>query len=124
VENPEMHQRKNQQTGQLGEDCAVAHLLQQGFILLERNWRYSHLEIDIIAQQGQTLHFVEVKTLYATSGGLPEWKVNRKKINNMKRAAEAYLFLHPQWRFIQFDVVAITFQPPALPDIFVIEDLS
>ena len=119
-----MHQRKNRETGQQGEDFAAAHLIQQGFILLERNWRHSHLEIDIIAKKDQTLHIVEVKTIYATSGGLPEWKVNRKKIDNMKRAAEAYLFLHPQWQFIQFDVVAITFRPPESPDIFVIEDLS
>ena len=47
--------------GTLGEDIAVDFLRRKGYILLDRNWRSGHKEIDIVARQGDTVVFVEVK---------------------------------------------------------------
>ena len=48
--------------GDLGEDQACSHLERLGHVVLERNWRHSHLEIDIITRDPEGLHFVEVKS--------------------------------------------------------------
>lgn len=48
--------------GNKGEDIATHYLLRNGFTILKRNWRAHPHEIDIIALQDQTLHFIEVKT--------------------------------------------------------------
>ena len=48
--------------GGRGEDIAMQWLRERGFLIVERNWRVGHYEIDIIAQRYDTLHFIEVKT--------------------------------------------------------------
>ena len=63
---------ENKDTGFLGENIASAHLLELGFEILERNWRYKHLEIDIIASKENLLHIVEVKTRTSLLFGYPE----------------------------------------------------
>jgi putative endonuclease len=113
-----------QLTGIQGEDLATAFLQGKGFAIIARNWRYKKSEIDIIASHANTLHFVEVKTKRSDFLGNPESKVDRKKVAQMKIAAEAYLFQHPEWQFIQFDIVAITLPLQGAPEIVLIEDIS
>ena len=98
---------KNKHTGDKGETIAANFLENKGFNIIERNWRHKHLEIDIIASRNNKLHFVEVKTRTNTKFGLPEESVSQAKMNRLKTAAEAYLYLHPEWELIQFDVIAI-----------------
>ena len=90
---------------------------------METNWRHSYYEVDIIANDKQTLHFIEVKTRKQTPFGHPEESVSRKKINNLKNAAEEYLYQHPEWIRIQFDVLSITLIKNAEPEFFLIEDV-
>jgi putative endonuclease len=111
-------------TGNKGEDLATAFLTDNGYTILARNWRHKKSEIDIIASFANTLHFVEVKTKRNDFLGKPETKVDRKKVAQMKIAAEAYLFQHPEWQFIQFDIVAITLPLQGPPEILLIEDIS
>lgn len=111
-------------TGNQGEDLATAFLTNNGYTILARNWRHKKSEIDIIASFANTLHFVEVKTKRNDFLGKPESKVDRKKVAQMKIAAEAYLFQHPEWPFIQFDIVAITLPLQGPPEIVLIEDIS
>ena len=111
-------------TGRLGEDLAARHLEQHGFTLLARNWRAGRAEIDLIACRGNTIHFVEVKSRRGKSAVLPELRVNAAKIEQMRLAAQAWLQQHPQWHFIQFDILAIRFSPGALPEILLIEDIT
>lgn len=111
-------------TGIEGEDLATAFLQGKGFDIIARNWRYKKCEIDIIASHSNSLHFVEVKTKRSDFLGNPESKVNSKKVAQMKIAAEAFLFENPRWKFIQFDIVAITLLPESPPDILHIEDIS
>lgn len=114
----------NLSTGRMGENMAAHYLELHGFIIIARNWRYSHAEMDIIAYKGNTLHFIEVKTKYGQEMGAPELKVNAAKVKQMKKAAEAYLNQHAAWQFIQFDIVAITLSKQAPPDILFIEDIN
>ncbi len=72
--------------GQEGEQMASTYLEQQGYIILHRNWRYSHYEIDIIALKKEVLHFIEVKIRSSAKFGLPEESVTKKKFQNLLNA--------------------------------------
>ena len=78
--------------GKEGEDIAAEFLIKKNFNILERNYRYGHGEIDIIAEDGETLVFVEVKTRNTLEFGHPEISVTKGKLNQIKKIAEAYLF--------------------------------
>ena len=121
VENPNPMDKKL--TGQLGEDLAVDFMEGRGYSILHRNWRYKYAEVDIIASRKGTLHFVEVKTRTGYGFGAPEIKVDKKKLTLLKTAAEGYLHHHPQWKWIQFDVLAIVKVFGEPPDIFLLEDV-
>lgn len=108
--------KSNQQIGNEGEKLAVAFLRQRGFDILHQNWRHGHWEVDIIASQKDILHFVEVKTRTSDKYGFPEDSVTTQKMAYLKNAAEQYLELHPEWKKICFDVLAIQVfrgKPPA-----------
>lgn len=113
----------HQQTGKKGEDLAAEWLRQKGYQLIERNWRYSHYEIDIIASLGRTLHFIEVKTTRSDAFGWPEEAVTDAKMNSLMKAAEAYLDEHPEWILIQYDIVSVRLPFNSAPDIYLIEDV-
>jgi putative endonuclease len=92
-------------TGRLGEDLAARHLQQQGYVIIARNVRFSFGEIDIIAQQGETLVFIEVKTRRSHSFGSPFDAVTPRKQQQLIKLAQAYL--QGQERLVRFDVVAV-----------------
>ncbi len=98
-------------TGHAGEKLAAEWLASNGFTIREVNWRYSHLEVDLIATKGDTLHFIEVKTRSSTLFGNPEESITRKKMQNLKDAAERYQMIYKGWKWIQFDVLAILYKP-------------
>ena len=99
---------KHNITGNEGEILGATHLTQEGFSILEKNWRHSHWEVDIIASKNNTLHFIEIKTRKTKKFGQPEDKVGKKKMENLINAAEQYLYLYPQWNRIQFDILSIS----------------
>lgn len=94
--------------GKLGEEAAAAFLKQNGYDIVEQNFYYQHGEIDIIAKEGATLVFVEVKTRRSTTFGAPEESVTPKKQEMLRRTAEGYMI---ERNIIEancrFDVVAI-----------------
>lgn len=110
-------------TGQQGEDIASEYLINEHYLLLHRNWRNGRSEIDIIAAKGNTLHFIEVKTRTGKHFGLPETKVDADKLKQMKLAGAAFLAVHTQWKFIQFDIIAINLEVGKQPEIFMIPDI-
>jgi putative endonuclease len=96
--------------GQLGEDIAVKLLLKSGYKILERNFSTKVGEIDIVAQDGQDLVLVEVKTRFPGQFSLPEEAVTPFKIHHIARAGEYYQLLHPnKLDGPRIDVVAIEF---------------
>ncbi len=58
--------------GRKGEDLAAEYLSSKGYRILERNWRWSRAEADIIAMDGEVLVFVEVKTRTSDYFGSPD----------------------------------------------------
>ncbi|OGI01530.1 MAG: hypothetical protein A2Y25_03430 [Candidatus Melainabacteria bacterium GWF2_37_15] len=78
--------------GKKGEDTAVQYLEQQGFKIIEKNWRFSRYgEIDIIATDNDTLVFIEVKTRTSTAFGHPTEVITSKKLARMRKLAEIYI---------------------------------
>ena len=107
-----------------GEKMAVAWLENRGYEIMQRNWRYSYYEIDIIALKGAFLHFIEIKTRSDQRFGLPEDSVGKEKMKRLRRAANNYLFLHPGHKWIQFDILSITMMKNEEPEYFLLEDIS
>ncbi len=93
--------------GRWGEDLAVAHLRQQGYVVRERNWRCPAGEIDIVGEDGSCLVFVEVRTRRGREFGTPEESVTPAKQAKLVELAQTYLQEHDwdgDWRI---DVVAV-----------------
>lgn len=102
----------NKLLGRSGEDRASQFLAQQGFRILERNFRVSAGEIDLIALDRDTIVFVEVKTRTSDAYGAPELAVDPRKQARMTKAALAYLAGRKLHQLpCRFDVVAITRTP-------------
>ncbi|HEX2684223.1 MAG TPA: YraN family protein [Ferruginibacter sp.] len=110
-------------TGNTGEGLAVEHLAGSGYRILHQNWRYSHWEIDIIAEKDGILHFIEVKTRRTKNFGYPEDSVDERKIRNLINAAEEYLYQEPHWKRIQFNILSITMLKGEPVGYFLIEDV-
>ncbi|MFH0990518.1 MAG: YraN family protein [bacterium] len=101
-----MNKRKK---GSRGEEIAARYLQTRGYVILERNYRFERGEIDIVAKDGETLVFVEVKTRSSDAYGEPEDAVDDRKQGQLRTVAEGYLFDHEiENQSCRFDVVAIT----------------
>lgn len=98
--------RQLQSPGIAGEEAAETWLAQSGYLILERNLRLARGEIDLVAQRGDTLAFIEVKTS-SGSRGAPEDRVTPQKQSRITSAATAYLSRHPSSLAPRFDVVTV-----------------
>jgi putative endonuclease len=108
-----------QALGRWGETLAAQFLTQQGYLVIERNYRTPYGEIDLIVQKADTLVFVEVKTRSTDAYGLPETAVTDQKRQHIISAAEAYLQAQQnQNRLWRIDVIAIRrFRDSTQPEI-------
>jgi putative endonuclease len=104
-----MKKRSTTEKGQDGEQLAVRFLEEQGFRILERNYRNRLGEIDIVAEDRGVLVFVEVRTLKASAGHSPEETILPDKQKRISRTAVAYV-QHKRLddRPARFDVVSVT----------------
>jgi putative endonuclease len=100
--------KKRKTLGRQGEDVACMYLANVGTKIIERNWKCQSGEADIIANDGDDLVFIEVKTRASDTYGFPEEAVNHKKRLRYERIATEYLFSHdlPSAR-VRFDVLAL-----------------
>jgi len=97
--------------GARGEDLAAAYLERIGYRIIERNYRFDRGEIDLIAQDGDELVFIEVKARRSGAFGLPQDAVTPRKEEQIKKVAEGYLFEHQiENQACRFDVVAIAYE--------------
>lgn len=94
-------------TGEQGEKLAAEHLMQKGYQILETNWCFKNVEIDIIAQKDDTLIIAEVKTRTGSYFGEPEVFVKRDKQKHLVKAANAYIEKNNLDLEVRFDIVAI-----------------
>ncbi|WP_257666621.1 YraN family protein [Parapedobacter tibetensis] len=97
------------QKGKNGEEVAAGLLKQRGYRIICQNWRYKNLEIDIVAQEGDILVFVEVKTRSHHAYGMPYEAVDNVKQAKLTRAANHYIATHRYGGEIRFDVVSILY---------------
>src|SRR5689334_5692283 len=109
--------------GRQAEVWAAAYLEKEGYTIIEKNWHWGHLEIDIIAIKDARLHFVEVKARSSQSGGHPEGKVDWRKIRFLQSAAAAFLRRTTQFKDFNIDILAITINGDGQPQFFMIPDI-
>jgi putative endonuclease len=96
--------------GKEGEDRAVGFLLRKGYRILERNFRFERGEIDIVAEDGETLVFVEVKARRSKSFGEAEEAISVHKRKQLRRVAEGYLFKNSiDGKACRFDVIGVQY---------------
>ncbi len=94
--------------GRHGEDIAAAHLQNAGMVVLARNWRCAQGELDIVARDGSTLVFCEVKTRSGVRYGSPAEAIIGVKVRRIRRLAAAWLAETGRgWPETRFDVVSI-----------------
>ena len=94
--------------GRAGEDRAADYLQRQGYTILARNVRGGRGEIDIVAQRGELLAFVEVKAHQQRDASLQA--VTEDKCARLHSAAEAWLSRHPKAALLQcrFDLIIVS----------------
>ncbi len=96
--------------GDFGERLAARHLVDEGYAVLDRNWRCSEGEIDIVAHAGAQLVVCEVKTRSSVRFGTPVEAISREKADRLYRLAWRWLASHPEARpvsAVRVDVVAV-----------------
>lgn len=87
----------NYATGHAAEKVAAVYLRQNGFKILDINWRTKYCEIDIVAHKKKRVYFVEVKHRNVDFAGSGFEYITPKKLNQMKFAAEMWV-AHNQWK--------------------------
>ncbi|MBM3271960.1 YraN family protein [Candidatus Kaiserbacteria bacterium] len=107
---------RHNEIGKIGENVAEMYLKRMGFTILTRNFRKPYGEIDIVAEKGGVLRFVEVKSVSREIPGFfsreinyyrPEEQVHPEKIRRLERAIRAYITEFCDNREYQIDVVGI-----------------
>lgn len=83
--------KHNRYLGKKGEDAACRFLIEKGHCIIERNWRYGRLEIDIISLDKNGIHFVEVKCRRLPIEAEPQESVTYTKQQKIYKAAQGYL---------------------------------
>jgi len=111
---------ERQELGRVGEDLAARELLLRGYAILERRYRTKYGEIDIVAEDGRTLVFVEVRARATAEFGRAAETVDERKKRRVTAMAVEYLARHHVTnRPCRFDVVAIDDALSAHPEICV-----
>lgn len=101
-------------TGQQGEKLAANYLQKKGYKIISRNFRTRFGEIDLIVKKSGLLVFVEVKS--SKGKGIPEWQINQRKIQRVKKMAQVYLVTkQPDYQDLRIDAICIVLKPAGQP---------
>ena len=94
--------------GAYGERVAARWLSDAGMLVLDRNWRCASGELDIVARDGDTIVFCEVKTRRTQRFGVPSEAVGYNKMRRLRALATMWFAEHPECRgAARFDVVSV-----------------
>lgn len=117
---------EHNELGKWGEELAVVFLQQRGHLILERNWRYSHREIDIISLDTKTqkISFVEVKTRRNNNFSDPEDAITMQKLRFIMSAAACYIRSRGIDNRVQVDIIGIVGTPQSGYSINYTPDIS
>lgn len=109
--------------GKKGEDIAATYLKENGYTILERNYRYKRSEIDIICSKGLFLIFVEVKTRKNNSFGYPEEQITNKQKTAIQKAA-IYFQNNTNVKFslVRYDIISLMIDFDKIQDVKHLED--
>ncbi|GAA3812252.1 YraN family protein [Cellulomonas soli] len=100
--------RAKDAVGRYGEDVAAAHVREAGWQVLDRNWRCTDGELDLVGMDGDELVAVEVKTRRSTAYGHPAEAVTARKLARVRRLAAQWLATHDVHpASVRVDVIAI-----------------
>lgn len=115
---------RTQRWGAIWEAVAEEALLRDGYVIVERNWRGAHGEIDRIAWERDVLCFIEVRARSTKVFGFPSSTIGRRKQVRVARAAHAYLtrFASRTRPLARFDVVSIVDHGRGHPEIVIIKN--
>jgi putative endonuclease len=117
---PKVFTSKTQRVGEKGEQIASLYLQRKGFSILERNYTKKWGEIDIVAQKGSIVHFVEVKAETVSPERVsrerldryrPEEQMHQKKLLRLRRTVSTYLLERRVDRDWQFDLIVVHLNP-------------
>ena len=98
--------------GKKGEQIAVETMRKKGFRVVDTNWKFGHLEMDVIAVNRMEIAFVEVKTRTSSFGDKrPEEFVDELKRRRMAAAANAYIKIHQIELVPRLDIICISMDP-------------
>ncbi len=115
---PHIAQMSRAEIGRLGEDIACRHLAEQGWIIHDRSFRTRRGEIDIIATDGPTLVFIEVKTRRPSRFGPGYLAVDERKISKIRLVMGDYLAKRsPRHRSVRIDVISVALSVHDAPQI-------
>ena len=104
---PEIHK-----IGRRGERLAGSYLQSRGWRIIERNWRFHHKEIDLVARRGDVVAFVEVKTRGVAALAGPLESITAAKRRDLRVAARGWIALRGQaGESYRFDAVAVSVGP-------------
>lgn len=93
--------------GKEGEHLAATYLTEKGYCILHRNWFAGKRDLDIVAQKGNELIIVEVKTRRNNLFGIPSDALTNRKIHNIISATDAYIKQYQIDIPVRFDVITI-----------------
>ncbi|MBB6217792.1 putative endonuclease [Anaerosolibacter carboniphilus] len=98
----------NREIGIQGENAAIRYLVNQGYVVIERNYRSRYGEIDIIAKDNNMIVFVEVKTRSNLAYGRPAEAIDYRKTRHLRYTAQQYI----QWKGLydcgcRFDAIEV-----------------
>ena len=107
-----------QALGRFGEAYAARHLVEQGMVLLDRNWRCDAGEIDLVLRDGRVLVVCEVKTRSSTAYGSPLEGVSQVKAARLRRLAARWLAEHHvRPDDVRIDLVGVLAPPGGSPQV-------
>lgn len=117
-----MSSGQNKEFGDLGEDLAVEFLAKKGYKILDRNWRYRHFELDIVAMDQDNLVVIEVKTRHNSYFENPKDAITPSKQKRIIEATEGFIIEKDIDTETRFDIIEVLIEQDKAPEITHIED--
>lgn len=110
--------------GKWGEDLAADYLRDKGYVIIDRDWKSGHHDLDIVAKEDETLVIVEVKTRRNRLFGNPEEAIDYKKRQSLQSAINHYVKSHRIVNSMRFDIISIVGNIGDKPEIDHIIDVA
>lgn len=104
--------KNTRQKGSQAEQIAQEYLRGKGYRIMDANWQFGHLELDIIAQDQDELVIVEVKSRYGTGFSHPTEAISEKKMLQVIQAADAWIIQSDWDKDARFDLITVVFTGP------------